>query len=226
MIAPHGWWSDSAPRPRSFENVEHLGPPLQSPRMPTLVIVDAESVQKLYRHLAEPLLQGPAARTLCPSRRTPRRRRRFPPVAPARRAISAAPPRPRDHRVVRPGQRGRGLPPPARLRGRRARVAAAEFYDDVPSMARRLLACWSRTGDLRDAGFGAGARLRRSFSTPTVRSAAGERPFGDATGQKVAVKCVARGRAAADGAVGGRPRRRILLGLDCSFDEVTEARRR
>ena len=35
----------TAPRPPSFEeNLNELGPPLSSPRMPTLVIVDAESV--------------------------------------------------------------------------------------------------------------------------------------------------------------------------------------
>ena len=36
--------SSTAPRPPSFENLEDLGPPLSSPRMHTLVIVDAESV--------------------------------------------------------------------------------------------------------------------------------------------------------------------------------------
>ena len=36
--------NSSAPRPPSFENLEDLGPPLSSPRMHTLVIVDAESV--------------------------------------------------------------------------------------------------------------------------------------------------------------------------------------
>ena len=35
---------NTAPRPPSFENLEDLGPPLASPRMRTLVIVDAESV--------------------------------------------------------------------------------------------------------------------------------------------------------------------------------------
>ena len=42
---PHGRVQHSAPRPPSFEeNLNELGPPLASPRMPTLVIVDAESV--------------------------------------------------------------------------------------------------------------------------------------------------------------------------------------
>ena len=36
--------NSTAPRPPSFENLEDLGPPLASPRMRTLVIVDAESV--------------------------------------------------------------------------------------------------------------------------------------------------------------------------------------
>ena len=126
----------TAPRPPSFENLDDIGPPLSSPRMPTLVIVDAESVGvcATLRNLCESLRRvdfvsvaahaSPAAKISTA-------------VAPAS-ARSA----PLDHVLVTiglfVGQRGRSLfsPRPApHVLG----SAEIEFYDDVCSMARRQL---------------------------------------------------------------------------------------
>ena len=107
MIIRTGGSNSTAPRPPSFEDLEDLGPPLSSPRMPTLVIVDAESVGVCAN------ARGTSARacdawTSSPSRRTPRRRRRFP-----RRSRPPARGAPLDHVLVTiglfVGQRGRSL---------------------------------------------------------------------------------------------------------------------
>ena len=127
----------TAPRPPSFEeNLNELGPPLTSPRMLTLVIVDAESVGvcATLRNLCESLRRvdfvsvaahaSPAAKISTA-------------VAPAS-ARSA----PLDHVLVTiglfVGQRGRSLFSP-RAAPHVLGSAEIEFYDDVCSMARRQL---------------------------------------------------------------------------------------